>query len=149
MLIAFPLGLLSTAVIFDTVYLATGGPRWAVVSFWMLVSGLVGALIAAPPGVLDWLATPRGTRAKAIGSLHGGGNLVVIALFAVSLYLRWNNPGAPTGAALALSFGGIALALVTAWLGGELVTRLGVGVDPGANLNAPNSLSDRPASAHG
>ena len=40
-----------------------------------------------------------------------------------------------------LSFAGIALALVTGWLGGELVERLGVGVDEGANLNAPSSLS--------
>ena len=32
------------------------------------------------------------------------------------------------------------LAGVTAWLGGELVDRLGVGVDDGANVNAPSSL---------
>jgi uncharacterized membrane protein len=29
------------------------------------------------------------------------------------------------------------------WLGGELVDRLGVGVDTGANLDAPNSMSSR------
>jgi hypothetical protein len=34
---------------------------------------------------------------------------------------------------------------VTGWLGGELVDRLGVGVDDGANLNAPSSLSSRRA----
>jgi hypothetical protein len=37
------------------------------------------------------------------------------------------------------------LMLITGWLGGELVERLGVGVDEGANLNAPNSLTGRPA----
>jgi hypothetical protein len=31
--------------------------------------------------------------------------------------------------------------LVGGWLGGELVERLGVGVDDDANLNAPNSLT--------
>ncbi|MGH9853612.1 MAG: DUF2231 domain-containing protein, partial [Blastocatellia bacterium] len=41
---------------------------------------------------------------------------------------------------------GMGLALITSWLGGELVDRLGVGVDTGAHLNAPNSLSGRPAS---
>jgi hypothetical protein len=41
---------------------------------------------------------------------------------------------------------GVLLALVTSWLGGELVERLRVGVDDGAHLNAPNSLSGRPAS---
>jgi hypothetical protein len=34
---------------------------------------------------------------------------------------------------------------VTGWLGGELVDRMGVGVDRGAHLNSPSSLSDRPA----
>lgn len=51
----------------------------------------------------------------------------------------------PGAIALILSFAGIALAGVTGWLGGELVDRLGVGVDEGANLDAPNSLSGRPA----
>ena len=36
----------------------------------------------------------------------------------------------------------VGLALITAWIGGELVYRLGVGVDPGANVNAPNSLTE-------
>ena len=49
------------------------------------------------------------------------------------------------GRALVLSFAGFVLAGVTGWLGGELVDRLGVGVDDGAHLDAPNSLSDRPA----
>jgi hypothetical protein len=39
----------------------------------------------------------------------------------------------------------VVLSLVTAWLGGELVERLGVGVDEGAHLDAPNSLSGRAA----
>jgi hypothetical protein len=34
---------------------------------------------------------------------------------------------------------------VTGWLGGELVDRLGVGVDKDADLNAPSSLSRGPA----
>jgi len=43
------------------------------------------------------------------------------------------------------SFFGVGLALWTGWLGGELVDRLGIGVDPGAHVNAPSSLSGRPA----
>ncbi|HET7499452.1 MAG TPA: hypothetical protein VFK02_00555 [Kofleriaceae bacterium] len=38
------------------------------------------------------------------------------------------------------------LATITGWLGGELVDRLAVGVDDGAHVNAPSSLSGRPAS---
>ena len=146
MLIVFPLGLLATAAVFDVIHLATGSPRWAEVSYWMIVAGLVGGVVAAPPGVIDWAAIPRGTRAKAVGALHGLGNLVVLGLFGASWYLRRETPTAPDAAALALSFGGVALSVVTAWLGGELVARLGVGVDDGAHLNSPNSLSSRPAS---
>jgi uncharacterized membrane protein len=147
MLIAFPLGLLGTAAIFDAVHLGTGEPRWADISFWMIVAGVIGGLAAAVPGLIDWLAIPSGTRAKAVGAWHGIGNVIVIVLFAISLFLRWDDPGAPPVAAFVLSYGGVALALVTAWLGGELVDRLGVGVDTGAHLNAPSSLSDLPASA--
>jgi len=45
--------------------------------------------------------------------------------------------------AIILSGIAVALALVTGWLGGELVTRLTVGVDDGANLDAPSSLSGK------
>jgi len=51
--------------------------------------------------------------------------------------------------AIILSFIGVGLALVTGWLGGELVDRLGVGVDDGAHLDSPSSLSHLPASARG
>ena len=40
---------------------------------------------------------------------------------------------------------GIVIALFASWLGDELVYRLNVGVDRGANLDAPNSLSGRAA----
>ncbi len=46
----------------------------------------------------------------------------------------------------ALSFLGFGLADVNAWLGGELFDQLGVGVDDGAHLNSPNSLSKKSAS---
>ena len=147
MLIVFPLGLLATAVVFDIIHLATDQPLWAEISYWMIAAGLIGGLLAAPPGLIDWTAIPSATRAYAVGAWHGIGNVIVLALFAVSWFLRREAPTAPSVTALVLSFGGVALAVVTAWLGGELVTRLGVGVDAGANLNAPNSLSDRPASA--
>ncbi|MGH8771314.1 MAG: hypothetical protein ACREV2_09075 [Burkholderiales bacterium] len=42
----------------------------------------------------------------------------------------------PRVIAMALSFAGAGLALVTAWLGGELVNRLGAGVYDDANVNA-------------
>jgi uncharacterized membrane protein len=146
-LIVFPLGLLATSVIFNVIYLLTDNPTMSVVSYWMTVSGIISGLIAAIPGVIDWMAIPAGTRAKRVGAFHGVGNVVVLILFIVSWLFRSDEPNyVPSMAALILSFAGFALAGVTGWLGGELIDRLGVGVDNGAHLNSPNSLSGRPAS---
>ena len=153
MLIPFPFGLLATAVIFDIIYLIWGNPTMATISYWMIIAGIVGGVIAAPFGLIDWLAIPQGTRARSVGLLHGLGNVVVLLLFAGSWWLRRGAPdvggvGAyiPGTFALVLSFAGVLLAGVTGWLGGELVDRLSIGVDDGAHLDAPSSLSGRPAS---
>ena len=140
-LIVYPLGLLSAAVIFDVIYLATGNTTWSTVSFWMIAAGIVGGLLAAVFGLIDYLNIPRGTRASRIGLLHGLTNLGVMILFIASWLLRRNSPDVLPTAALALSFIGVAAALLGGWLGGELVERLGVGVTPNANLNAPSSLT--------
>jgi uncharacterized membrane protein len=145
MLIPFPFGLLATAVIFDIVYLLWGNTTMLTVSYWMIVAGIIGGLAAAPFGLIDWLAIPKGTRAKSVGLLHGLGNVVVLVLFVASWWFRYSSPSIvpyePSTVAFVLSFIGFALAGVTGWLGGELVDRLSVGVDEGANLNAPNSLT--------
>jgi uncharacterized membrane protein len=145
MLIVFPLGLLTTAIIFDGVHLATGNPAWSNISYWMIAAGIVGGLCAALFGAVDWWSIPRGTRAHRLGLLHGLGNVGVVTLFAVSWFLRRGDPGHPTVAAVAFMLAGGGLSIVTGWLGGELVDRLGVGVDDGAHLDAPSSLSNRPA----
>lgn len=145
MLIVFPLGLLATSVVFDILYLILDAPDLAVASYWMIAAGVIGGLIAALFGFIDWLAIPSGTRAKSVGLTHGLGNVVVAGLFAVSFFLRMDETNyAPTTAALLLSIAAAAIAVFTGWLGGELVYRLGMAVDPGANLNAPNSLTSAP-----
>jgi uncharacterized membrane protein len=80
-----------------------------------------------------------------VGLTHGVVNVAVLALFITSASLRWDDPAAPQTLAHAAAFTGLALALLGGWLGGELVSRLGVGVHEGAHLNCPNSLSGRPA----
>ena len=141
MLIVFPLGLLATALVFDAVQLITGDGFWSEISHWMIAAGVVSGLLAAPFGLIDWLAIPSGTRAKRIGAVHGAGNVVVLALYTISWLMRTAQPSAPDVPELAIAFLGGGLAIVTGWLGGELVDRLAVGVDEGANLDAPSSLS--------
>lgn len=145
MLIVFPLGLLGMAAIFDLVFMFTGNAGFPAAAYYMIPAGIVTGLAAALFGAIDWLAIPDGTRARAVGLWHGLGNVVVVALFALSWWLRGGDPAhLPGTASIMLSVAGVLLALVTGWLGGELVERLGIGVDPGANPDAPSSLSSDP-----
>jgi uncharacterized membrane protein len=147
MLIVFPLGLLSTAVIFDLVYYASLNPAFPIVAYWLIAAGILGGFVAAIFGLIDWIAIPSGTRAKSIGIYHGLVNVVVVLLFAGSLYLRSGTAIEPPTLAVVLAASGVALALVGGWLGGELVERLGVGVHEGANVNAPSSLTSANAAS--
>jgi len=131
------------ALVFDVLFLTTRNSYWAGVSYPMIAAGILSGFLAAPFGFIDWLAIPSGTRAKRVGALHGAGNLVVIVLYAMSWAQRGLDAAAPPLTAFIFSFAGGCIALFTGWLGGELVDRLGVGVDEGANVNAPSSLRKR------
>lgn len=140
-LIVFPLGLLATSVIFDILYLIIGNSAFPIVSYWMIAAGLIGGLMAAATGWIDWFGIPSGTRAKSVGLLHGGVNAAVLLLFAGSFYVRHTSVTAvPDVFALGLSLIAFVLALVGGWLGGELVERLGIAVHTGAHPDAPSSL---------
>jgi uncharacterized membrane protein len=146
MLIVLPLGLFIAAVAFDAVYLWRGSATFATVAYWNIAGGIAGGLLAAVFGLIDWLAIPSGTRAKRIGLLHGGSNVLVVAIFALVWLARGNSlHNGPTTTLFLVELVGLALGSVAGWLGGELVDRLGVGVDDGAHVDAPSSLSGRPA----
>ncbi len=108
MLIVFPLGLLVTSLIFDLIALLTNEASLAVASFYMIGAGVIGGLLAAVFGLIDWLAIPPGTRAKSIGLWHGLGNVLVTGFFILSWFLRRDAPEAPEAPALILSLLGAA-----------------------------------------
>jgi uncharacterized membrane protein len=142
MLIVFPLGLLATAVVFDILYVATANDDLATFSYYAMLAGVIGGLLAAVFGVLDWSKIPKDTRARRIGAVHGVGNVIVTGLFVLSLASRWgDHTYLPSVLPMVLGLVGALIALFTAWLGGELVYRLRVAVDDDANLNASNSIS--------
>lgn len=146
-LIVFPLGLLGISVLWDVLRLWTDNPMWAHVAFWTIVAGVVSALVAAVPGFIDYLTIPNGTRAKSVATLHMILNLIIVALFAGSLVLRAGGDRDYVVAGLGAMLPGwvaVALAVVSGWLGGELVERLGIGVHDGAHPDAPSSLGGRP-----
>ena len=142
MIVPFAVGLFGSAAVFDAIAILAGSPAMAEVAYWLIGGGLIVGMIAAPFGFLDWMDTPDGSRAESLGRLHGTGNVVVLLLFWGSWLIRRPDPAAPELVATVLSFAAVALTLMTAWMGGELVTRLGVGVSVAAGPNASSSLQE-------
>jgi uncharacterized membrane protein len=134
MLVVFPIGLWVTALVFDIVYVATGNEVWRTLAFYNIAAGIVGALLAAVPGFIDYLSL--GGQARRVGTWHLALNLTVVAVFAVDWALRtaWGNQfiGTSHTIPLALSIVGNAILAVSGWLGGDLVYRHAVGVDTAA-----------------
>ena len=140
MLIVFPLGVLAMSLVFDLIGRFAEWPKLHEAAYYMIFAGVISGLAAAVFGLVDYLPIPKGTRARRIGALHGIGNVIVVVIFAASWLMRRDAPSQPETFAIVLSAAAAGLATVTGWLGGELVDRLGVGVDDGAHLDAPSSL---------
>ncbi len=145
LIMIFPAGLLLAATVFDIIYFMTDNSIFSLLAFWNITVGIIGGLLAAIPGFIDWRAIPSGTRAKSVGLWHGTGNMVTILLFMIAWLLRLGIPAyAPGGGTFIIQLLGIILLGVTGWLGSELVVRHGVGVDIGTNAPADKT----PASQH-
>jgi uncharacterized membrane protein len=128
MIVPFPIGLWVFSLVADVVYRAGwGGPTWSAVAYYTMAGGLVGALLAAVPGLVDYL-TLRSDRPRRIATIHLVLNLTIVALYAVNLWLRATRPDAMLP--VWLSVVGVGLLVVSGWFGGELVYVLGVGVEP-------------------
>jgi uncharacterized membrane protein len=128
-LVPLPIGLWTFSLACDLIYaFGWGGAIWDDVAFYTMAGGLVGAFLAAVPGLIDYssLADPG---LKKVATLHMSMNLTVMVLVAINLWLRAQYP-ANSGPPLALSALSILLLGVTGWLGGELVYIHGVGVEP-------------------
>jgi uncharacterized membrane protein len=146
MLIPIPAGLLIVAAVLDIVDAVHSSAWIPTVTFWNIAVAIVMGLIAAIFGVIDWTKIPNDTRAKRIGTVHGIGNVVVVVIFAAALWLRSRSLSHRADmSSLVLEIVAFFGLGVTAWLGGELVDRLGIGVDDGAHANAPSSLTAKHA----
>ncbi len=145
MLVAFPIGLLTMVPVFDIARFATHDPMFGDVSFWMLTCGAAGALLAALPGLVDFLGIPGGTRAQRVALTHLVVNLTAALLFIASWLIRL-TVGIPVigVAAFVVGLAGLCALAVGGWLGGELVERHGLTVSPQANLDASSSLTPTP-----
>jgi len=140
-LVELPVGAFVFAVSCDALHSVTGKRAFVPAARLSLDFGLATAVAAAPFGLVDWLAIRSGTRAKRVGAAHALGNLVVLGLLAAARRVRGHRRA--SGSAKLLAASGLAVAGITAWLGGELINRHGIGVHDVLGEDAPSSLSMR------
>ena len=124
-LVGLPIGLWIFSLVADIVRGLGGGPIWGDLALYTLGAGIVGALIAAVPGFIDYLSITD-ARVRDIAVAHMVTMLVVLGVFASSFWLRWI--GTLSALPVALSVLGVALLGVGAWLGGEMVFVHGQGM---------------------
>ena len=125
MLVGIPIGLWIFSLICDLLSLLPhASEHWRIAAFYSMAGGLVGAFIAAVPGLIDMLSLPKGL--KNIALIHMALNLTVIVLYVVNFWLRAH--GWESMMPLWLSIAAILLLGGSGWLGGKLVYEHGVGV---------------------
>ena len=133
MIIPFPFALWTFSLVADVMYLWRGNEHWALTAFYTLAAGLIGGIVAAIPGLIDWLAIKDREVAR-IANWHARLNIIALIVFAIDFYLRWRNKGqiAEEGISLPfiLSIFGVILISISGWLGGDLSYKHVVGVAP-------------------
>jgi uncharacterized membrane protein len=146
MLVVFPIGLFVVAFLCDIALITTGNSVYGTVAYYTIAAGIIGALLAAVPGFIDY-ASLRGPRLRSIGTWHMILNLSVVVLFAINFYLRTQSglelTGGSTTIPATLSVIGVILLGISGWLGGEMVYVHGVGVEPGGRTGVDEDAKFR------
>jgi len=130
MLIPFPLALWATSFVADVLFYFLKYPTLLIISKFMIAAGCLGAIAAAIPGIIDWLAIRDG-EVKRVANWHARLNIAALVVFAISFLLRMGRYSELVSRRLTipflLSLVGVILISISGWLGGELVFRYGIG----------------------
>ena len=134
MIIPFPIALWVFSLVADVIYMWRGNAVWRDwIAFYALLGGIIGAVAAAVFGIVDWLAI-KDREVKKVADWHARLNVIALLIFAADFYLRTTNGARMVDGSLtipmALSVVGVILISISGWLGGELVFRHGVAVNP-------------------
>ena len=124
MLVTLPIGLWIFSLVCDVVFTSTGDTQWQTTAYLTLGGGLVGALLAAIPGLIDLLALREGVERRT-GVSHMVLNLAIVAVQAINFWLR-SQPDHNVNVALGMSVVAVVALVFSGWLGGHLVHVLGV-----------------------
>jgi nitrite reductase/ring-hydroxylating ferredoxin subunit/uncharacterized membrane protein len=130
MLVHLPIGLFPLSLIFDLVSFGVD-ENWLVRgAFYTMLLGVIGALVAAIPGFIDYIDIRPDHPAKRTANWHMALNLVAVALYVIALILKTGNLEAVTAGALPVILSALALCIlgVSGYLGGILVYDDGIAV---------------------
>ena len=128
MLVPIAIGCWVLSFAADLICLFTGAAQpWQTVAYCAMIGGIIGALAAAVPGLIDMLSLPPGP-IKKTALTHMGINLVVVALYVCNAFLRAGNPQ-DLKLPMLLSAVAVVMLLFSGWLGGKMVFEAGVGVN--------------------
>ncbi|HEX6134078.1 MAG TPA: DUF2231 domain-containing protein [Longimicrobiales bacterium] len=130
-LIPFPFAFLYGAFVFDVLGRALDRPGLWTTGAYLAAAGIATAIVAAVPGLIDYVYTvPPKSTGKTRATRHAAVNLAAVALFALAWWIR-GAPGVPPDLPI-LAVEAVAVGLLTAggWMGGVLVNRNQIGVDP-------------------
>jgi uncharacterized membrane protein len=125
MLIPLPIGLWIFSLVSDIIYFAGGGQAWAIASWYTMAGGIIGAIVAAVPGFLDYLAIER-PEIKKMALQHMVLNVTALVLFIINFFVRGGTVG---GGTFILSIIGVLGIILSGWLGGHMVYVHGMAVD--------------------
>jgi uncharacterized membrane protein len=148
-LVTIPAGGFLLTLVLDIVHIATGQQIWWAATLPVLLVSVIGALVAAIPGLVDLVSIVPGGAPRRIGVAHFLLNLLVVAVFALNTWVRWTwatdvQPLATPGFPLTLL--GTLLLAVSGWLGWTMVQSWHIGVleeGEGGHASAPRLANPR------
>jgi len=144
MLVPIPIGLWIFSLACDLIGLRSAHPdTWSTCALYAMVGGIIGALLAALPGLVDLLSL-RDRPIRKTALTHMGLNLTIVALYVVNAWMRGHG-AALHGAPLVLSVVGILMLVVSGWLGGKMVYEAGVAVHAEPEAQTAPVMGARPA----
>ena len=134
MLVTLPIGFFVGALVCDIILGFTHNPFWPSVSVVLIGFGVIGALLAALFGFIDYATAPMSAEAKSTATRHMVLNLLAVVIFIVAFWLRWSDNVSSVG--IVLTVIGVLVLAVSGWLGGHLAYHYGVGAEPSADRAA-------------
>jgi nitrite reductase/ring-hydroxylating ferredoxin subunit/uncharacterized membrane protein len=130
MLIPFPIAFLVGAFVADLASTVFEAPGLPIVAWYLSIAGVVMGLVAAVPGVVDYLYTvPPNSSGRKRATRHMLVNLLALALFALVWFIRGAPEIPPDPATLLIEGVAVLLLAMGGWMGGTLVYRNQIGID--------------------